>query len=147
MAYESHAYLPAKWRIDGGGADITIKVLNDKGVEKVTEYVKKMAGNNALPERYAGFGDWESEFSILVDGAALPSDAAGGLFRAGAKGTFRFPVATTAGVAVKWFHVHVMCLEVSYDVPNDEMLQATIKVALDASANAQGQSSPFVYPS
>lgn len=146
MSYESHAYLPAKWRIDGGGADITIKVLNDKGVETVTEYVKKLAGNNALPERYPGFGDWQSEFTILVDGASLPSDAAGGTFRAGNKGTFRFPVATSGGTPTKWFHIHTMVLEVAYDVPNDEMLQCTVKVAMDASANAQGQSSPFVYP-
>lgn len=146
MSYESHAYLPAKVRLDGAGADVTIRVLNNKGVESVTEYVKKMAGTLGLPDRYAGFGDWQSEFTVLVDGAALISDATGGAFRAGAKCTFRFPVTTTAGVPSKYFHIHCMVLECAYEVPNDDMLQCTIKVALDASANAQGQSAPFVYP-
>lgn len=147
MAYESGAYLRAKWTPDtGGGGAQNIKVLNNKAVEKVTELVKKLAGNSALPERYAGFGDFECSFSALVDSANLPTKSTALNFRAGAKGTMQFPVGTSAGAENNWFYAHVIVLEVSYGNPVDDLLQYDVKVALDASANAATQSSPFVYP-
>jgi len=138
MAYESGAYLPALWTVDGGTIK-TIKILNDKATEKVTELVKKLAGNSALPERYAGFGDFEVTFTALVDSANLPSASAIG-FRAGNKGTIKFPVHTTTGTADNWFIVHCMVLEVGYDNPVDDLLAYTVKVALDYST------ATFTYP-
>jgi hypothetical protein len=146
MPYESHAYLPAKWRLDGAGADVTLKHMESNLTEGGTELVKKLAGNLGLPERYPGFGDAEFTVKLLVDSSALPSASAGLGFRFGAKGTLRWPVSTTALAPNNWFHVHVMVRKVNYVIANDDLLEYSCDVALDASANAQGQSSPFVYP-
>jgi len=147
MSYQSGAYLRATWTPDtGGGGAQNIKILNDKATEKVTELVKKLAGNSALPERYAGFSDFEVSFSALVDSSALPTKSTGLVFRAGAKGTIAFPVTSSAGSENNWFYAHCMVLEVGYDNPVDDLLSYTVKIALDASANAATQSSPFVYP-
>lgn len=139
--YESGAYLRAKWTPDtGGGGAQQIKILNNKATEKVTELVKKLAGNSALPERYAGFGDFECSFTALVDSANLPTKSTGLVFRAGAKGTLAFPVGTSAGTENNWFIAHCMVLEVGYDNPVDDLLQYTVKVALDVSSGS------FTYP-
>lgn len=140
MAYESGAFLPALWTVDGGSIK-TIKILNDKATEKVTELVKKLAGNSALPERYAGFGDFEVSFTALVDSGTglLPSAAAIG-FRAGNKGTIKFPVHTTTGAADNWFIAHCIVLEVAYDNPVDDLLSYQVKMALDIST------ATFTYP-
>lgn len=138
VTYESGAYLTATWTVDGG-ASKTIKILNNKAVEKVTELVKKMAGNSALPERYAGFGDFETTFTALVDSSLLPSASSMG-FRAGNKGTIKFPVGTTALAPSNWFIAHCMVLEVSYDNPVDDLLSYNVKLALDISSGS------FTYP-
>lgn len=144
MPYESHAYLPAKWRLDGAGADVTLKHMESDFTEGGTELVKKLAGNLGLPERYAGFGDAEFTVKLLVDSSALPSGGLG--FRFGAKGTLRWPVSTTALAPNNWFHVHCFVKNVNYVIANDDLLEYSVNLALDASSNANGQSSPFVYP-
>lgn len=143
--YENQAYLPAKWRLDGAGADTTLKLLDVKLTEKGTALEKKLTGDSAIPQRFAGFIDFEMEFTFLVDSTALPTATAPG-FKFGAKGTLRFPVHTTTNVVDNWFQIHVMVLEAAYEIPNDDILKCTVKVAVDASANAQGGSSPVVYP-
>lgn len=146
MAYQSGAYLPASWRLDGAGADTTCKILKSEFTEEGTELVKKLAGNSALPERYAGFGDATFTLNLLFDGAAMASAAAGLGFRFGNKGTIRWAVKSTAGSPDSWFHAHVFIKKVGYVNNVDDLLEYSVDVALDASAVANGQAASFVYP-
>lgn len=146
MAYQSGAYTPASWRLDGAGADTTLKMLKSEFSEEGTELVKKLSGNGGLPERYAGFADAVFSVTLLVDGASLPSGSAGLGFRFGNKGTIRWAVTHSGTSPNNWAHCHVMIRKVNYVNNVDDLLEYSIDVALDASANAQGASSPFVYP-
>lgn len=147
MSYQSGAYLPAAWRLDGLGSDTTCKIMKSEFTEEGTELVKKLAGNSALPERYAGFGDAVFTVNLLFDGAAMSSAAAGLGFRFGNKGTIRWAVKHTSGTPDSWFHCHVFIRKVNYVNNVDDLLEYSVDVALDASSNAQGQTAPFVYPS
>ncbi len=146
MAYESGAYLPAGWLLDGQTSYTTCKIMKSEFTEEGTELVKKLAGNSALPERYAGFGDAKFTISLLVDSAALPSKSAGLGMRFGNKATIKWGVKTTALVASDFFYAHIMILKINYVNNVDDLLEYSVDVALDASANAYGQSSPYVYP-
>lgn len=144
--YENQAYLPAIWRLDGG-ADVTIKILDIKATEKGTALEKKMAGDSGIPQRFAGFIDFEAEMTFLVDSSALPNKSANGTFKFGSKGTLHFPVGTSGGTANNWFIVHVMLLECAYEIPNDDILKLTVKMAVDSSAVTQGGgTTAFNYP-
>ena len=147
MSYQSGAYTPASWRLDGAVADTTLKMLKSEFSEEGIELVKKLAGNGALPERYAGFGDAVFTVNLLVDGASLPSNSAGLGFRFGNKGTIRWAVKHTGTSPSSWAHCHVMIRKVNYVNNVDDLLEYSIDIALDASAVAQGQASSFVYPS
>lgn len=121
--------------------------MKSEFTEEGTELVKKLAGNSALPERYAGFGDAVFTLNLLFDGAAMASAASGLNMRFGNKATIRWAVKSTAGTPDSWFHCHIFIRKVNYVNNVDDLLEYSIDVALDASSNAAGQSSPFVYPS
>lgn len=144
MSYQSGAFTPASWRLDGAVADTTCKMLKSEMNEEGTELVKKLAGNGALPERYAGFGDVTFTVTLLFDSAIPP---AGIGFKFGNKGTIRWAVEHTGTSPSSWAHAHVMCRKVSFVNNVDDLIEYTVDLALDASSNAQGQSAPFVYPS
>lgn len=146
MSYQSGAYLPAAWRLDGLGSDTTCKIMKSEFTEEGTELVKKLAGNSALPERYAGFGDATFTINLLFDGAAMASAASGLGFRFGNKGTIRWAVKHTAGTPDSWYHCHVFIRKVHFINNVDDLIEYSVDVALDASSNAAGQSAPYVYP-
>lgn len=145
VTYELGAYLPCKWRLDGAGSDTTLKILKSDFTESGTVLVKKMSGDGAIPQRFAGFLDAEFNVTMLVDSTLLPTATAPG-FKFGAKGTIRFPVHTTTLAADNWFSAHVMVTKVNYVNTSDDLLEYNINVAVDASAVAQGGSTAFTYP-
>ena len=144
MAYQSGAYTPASWRLDGAGADTTCKMLKSDMNEEGTELVKRISGNLGMVERYAGFFDTTFTVTLLFDSTIPP---AGIGFKFGNKGTIRWAVEHTGTSASAWAHAHVMVRKISFVNNVDDLIEFTVDLALDASANANGQSSPFVYPS
>lgn len=144
MAYQSGLYTPASWRLDGAVSDTTCKMLKSEMNEEGTELVKKLAGNLGYPERYNGFFDVSFTVTLLFDSAIPP---AGIGFKFGNKGTIRWAVAHSGTSASAWAHAHVMVRKVSFVNNVDDLIEYTVDLALDGSANAQGQSYPFVYPS
>lgn len=145
MTFESQAYLSAKWRLDGAGSDTTIKILKTDCTEMGTVLTKKLSGDSGIPRRYPGFIDMEFNMTCLVDSSSLPTATAPG-FKFGAKGTFSFPVATSALAPSNWMAAHVMVTKINYVNANDDLLEYNINVLVDGSAVAQGGSAAIVYP-
>jgi len=145
MAFESQAYLSAKWRLDGAGSDTTIALLKSDCTEMGTVLTKKISGDSGIPRRYPGFIDMEFNMTCIVNSASLPTATAPG-FKFGAKGTFSFPVGTTTGAPSNWMAAHVMVCKVNYVIANDDLLEYNLNVMVDGSAVALGGSSAITYP-
>ena len=142
MSYQGGPYLPATWRPDSGSA-VTCKILKSEHSQEGTELVKKLAGNSALPEVYAGFSAASFSMNLLFDGSAMASNIG---FRFGQKGTLSWAVTHSGTTPDKWIIAHVFVKKVNYVNNVDDLLEYGVDFSLDASSNAFGQSAPFVHP-